>query len=95
MRNVRSKLLVLLQFILCLYSIRPYGHLLPIRAEGGEPTKEKNQKSAEIQENPENQGQKTENEVLQKAILKRRFPRYDDVSIYYHFRFFLLIKPIS
>ena len=68
-----------------MYSIRPYGHLLPIWAEGGEPTKEKYQKIAEIQEIPENQTEKAKNEVLQKEILKRRFPRYDDVSIYYHF----------
>ena len=80
MRHVRSKLLVLLQFILCVYSIRPYGNLLPIRAEGGEPAKGK--KSAKI---PENQAQKTEDETLQTEILKKRFPRYDDVSIYYHF----------
>lgn len=82
MRHVRSKLLVLLQFILCVYSIRPYGNLLPIRAEGGEPAKEKNEKSAKI---PENQAQKTEDEILPTEILKKRFPRYDDVSIYYHF----------
>lgn len=82
MRHVRSKLLVLLQFILCVYSIRPYGNLLPIRAEGGEPAKGKNEKSAKI---PENQAQKTEDEILPTEILKKRFPRYDDVSIYYHF----------
>ena len=80
MRHVKSKLLVLLQFILCVYSIRSHGNLLPIRAEGGEPAKEK---SAKI---PENQAQKTEDEILQTEILlKKRFPRYDDVSIYYHF----------
>ena len=82
MRHVRSKLLVLFQFILCVYSIRPYGNLLPIWAEGGKPAKEKNEKSAKI---PENQAQKTEDEILQTEILKKRFPRYDDVSIYYHF----------
>ena len=82
MRHVRSKLLVLFQFILCVYSIRPYGNLLPIWAEGGEPAKEKNEKSAKI---PENQAQKTEDEILPTEILKKRFPRYDDVSIYYHF----------
>ena len=69
MRHVRSKLLVLLQFILCVYSIRPYGNLLPIRAEGGEPAKGK--KSAKI---PENQAQKTEDEILPTEILKKRFP---------------------
>lgn len=65
-----------------MYSSRSYGDLLNIRAESGKPAEEKNENCAEI---PEKQTQKTEDEVLQKEILKIRLPRHDDVSIYYHF----------
>ena len=81
------RLLVFFQFILCMYSSGSYGDLLNIRAESGKPTEEKNEKCAKIPE--KKQTQKTEDAVLQKEILKIRLPRHDDVSIYYHFRFFI------
>ena len=83
------RLLVFFQFILCMYSSGSYGDLLNIRAESGESTRteEKNENRAKIPE--KKQTQKTEDAVLQKEILKIRLPRHDDVSIYYHFRFFI------
>ena len=82
------RLLVLFQFILCIYSTRSNGNLLSVRAEGCEPAKEKNENRVQ-----EKQTKKAEDALLQTEILKIRLPRHDDVSIYYHFRF-LLIKPI-
>ena len=82
------RLLVLFQFILCIYSIGSICRLLPVRAEGCGPTEEKNENCV-----PEKQTEKAEDALLQAQILKIRLPRHDDVSIYYHFRF-LLIKPI-
>ena len=79
------RLLVFFQLILCVYCTWFNGNLLPVRAEGRETAKEKNENCV-----PEKPPQKREDEVLQTKILRSRLPRHDDVSIYYHTQFLLI-----